>query len=142
MKTYTTKRLEAAFYFAPNSRRMGSLNKGEQVMKTTEEMITVMQAHADGESIQFCHETEGPEHEWSTLDYEPRWNWHLYSYRVKPVEPKKVMMQMWRLTNQLYPHVKNEVSYPVGFDKDLSMQSEWSEKIGQPYEFVYPEEVK
>ena len=56
---------------------------------------------------------------------------------VKPVEPKKVMMQMWRHINQLY-----DVSYPVGFDKDLSMQSKWSKKIGQPYEFVYPEEVK
>jgi len=57
--------------------------------------------------------------------------------KVKPVEPKKVMMQMWRHINKLY-----DVSYPVGFDKDLSMQSKWSEKIGEPYEFAYPEEVK
>ncbi len=60
-----------------------------------------------------------------------------------PLPPKKVMMQMWRLTNQLYiNHDETDVSYPVGFDKDLSMQSKWSKKIGQPYEFVYPEDVK
>tara|TARA_R110000851_G_scaffold277146_1_gene430275 strand:+ start:38 stop:370 length:333 start_codon:yes stop_codon:yes gene_type:complete len=52
-----------------------------------------------------------------------------------PLPPKKVMMQMWR-----HPTF-GDVSYPDGFNQDLCMQSV-SEKIGDPYEFVYPEEVK
>ena len=56
-----------------------------------------------------------------------------YTHLPKP--PKKVMMQMWR-----HPTL-GDVSYSDGFDLDLRMQSV-SEKIGEPYEFLYPEEVK
>ena len=49
-----------------------------------------------------------------------------------PLPPKKVMMQMWRHPTLGY------VSYSDGFDLDLRMQSV-SEKIGEPYEFLYPE---
>ena len=52
-----------------------------------------------------------------------------------PLPPKKVMMQMWR-----HPTL-GDVAYSDGFDLDLRMQSV-SEKIGEPYEFLYPEEVK
>ena len=52
-----------------------------------------------------------------------------------PLPPKKVMMQMWR-----HPTC-GDVSYPVGFEAYLCMQPV-SEKIGEPYEFVYPEEEK
>ena len=97
-------------------------------MKTTEEMIAVMQAHADGQPIQFKLRREGSWGEAST----PSWAWGVLDYRVKPVEPKKVMMQMWRHPTLGY------VAYSDGFDLDLRMQSV-SEKIGEPYEFLYPE---
>ena len=48
-----------------------------------------------------------------------------------PLPPKKVMMQMWRNNS----------------DDSLFSEESWksfvtAEKIGEPYEFVYPEEVK
>lgn len=54
-------------------------------MKTTQEMIAVMQAFVDGKTIEanpvFADE-------WDTC-FEPVWNWNDTDYRVKP-EPKYV----------------------------------------------------
>ena len=102
-------------------------------MKTTEEMIAVMQSHADGEAIQRRILDGGI---WTNVSSDsPAWDWGYFDYRKKPAEPKKVMMQMWR-----HPTF-GDVSYPVGFEAYLCMQPV-SEKIGEPYEFVYPEEEK
>jgi len=60
-------------------------------MTTTTEMIRVMQAYEDSKRIEFRPSQENAcgANEWGVLDYEPRWNWHLYDYRVAP-ESKKV----------------------------------------------------
>ena len=57
-------------------------------MKTTAEMIAVMQAYVDGKEIEMCA--------YGTCDWlviplnrQPLWNWGDYSYRVKP-EPEYI----------------------------------------------------
>ena len=47
-------------------------------MKTTKEMIEVMQAYERGEEIELYYN-----HEW-ILYKKPRWNWEYEDYRVKP----------------------------------------------------------
>mgnify|MGYP003639436720 CR=1 FL=1 len=94
-------------------------------MKTTKEMIAVMQAYEDGETIQRQVSGGGI---WTTVSSDSTvWDWRYFDYRVKPAESKKVMMQMWRDARGY------EVAYPaktlVGYQT----------KIGFPFEFVYPE---
>ena len=89
-------------------------------MKTTKEMIAIMQAHVDEEAIQRRVLNGGI---WTNVSSaNPVWDWGYFDYRKKPAEPRKVMMQMWRNRS------------------DGSLFSE--EKIGEPFEFVFPEEVK
>ena len=53
-------------------------------MKTTKEMISVMQAYADGKKIE--HNLNGLISDaWE--DCTPKWDWVTYDYRIKP-EPK------------------------------------------------------
>ena len=55
-------------------------------MKTTEEMIAVMQAYADGETIQ-CQVLDGCI--WTNVCSDsPVWDWVYFDYRVKPEEVK------------------------------------------------------
>lgn len=51
-------------------------------MKTTEEMIAVMQAYVDGKDIEICAYGTC---DWLVipLNIQPLWNWGDYSYRVK-----------------------------------------------------------
>jgi hypothetical protein len=49
-------------------------------MKTTKEMIAVMQAHCDGKQIEY---TQNNEDNW-VMVCEPSWNWKGSKYRVKP----------------------------------------------------------
>ena len=52
-------------------------------MKTTKEMIEVMQAYESGEQIEFCYNDENIK-VWENTDGEPLWNWVDTDYRVKP----------------------------------------------------------
>ena len=53
-------------------------------MKTTKEMIEVMQAYDRGEQIEIMNKFG----EWKYID-KPIWNWVIFDYRVKP-KPKYV----------------------------------------------------
>jgi len=54
-----------------------------------EEMIDVIQAHKDGEQIQFLYKTEKPSSDNCWLDAKtPTWNFTSYNYRIKPKAPK------------------------------------------------------
>ena len=57
-------------------------------MKTTKEMIEVMQAYLRGEQIEFCYNNENIK-VWENTDGEPMWNWADTDYRIKP-KPKYV----------------------------------------------------
>lgn len=57
-------------------------------MKTTEEMISVMRAYADGKTIQFKPNMANEWLDW-TVDVDPLWEWTEIDYRVKPEAPKK-----------------------------------------------------
>ena len=98
-------------------------------MKTTEEMIAVMQAYADGETIQRQVSGGGI---WTTVSSDSTvWDWRYFDYRIKPAEPRKVMMQMWRNNSD-----------DSLFSEESRKSFVTAEKIGEPYEFVFPEEVK
>lgn len=53
-------------------------------MKTTKEMIDIMQAYESGEQIEIMNKFG----EWIYID-KPIWNWAIFDYRVKP-KPKYV----------------------------------------------------
>lgn len=55
-------------------------------MKTTKEMIAIMQAYEDGQPVQYKTRRHGYWVEVIT----PSWDWKILVYRVKPAEPKKV----------------------------------------------------
>ncbi|MBE2985316.1 hypothetical protein CCAL6883_08200 [Campylobacter sp. RM6883] len=55
-------------------------------MKTTKEMVEVMQAYERGEEIEF-NDIDRPD-VWYDLDDEPQWAWDLNDYRIKQKEPK------------------------------------------------------
>lgn len=50
-------------------------------MKTTQEMIEVMQAHVRGEEIEF-HDIA--DDDWRKVPGVPVWAWHNTDYRIKP----------------------------------------------------------
>ena len=50
-------------------------------MKTTQEMIAVMQAYADGKEIELLNSTG----KWRTVSA-PSWNWDIHVYRVKETQ--------------------------------------------------------
>jgi len=54
-------------------------------MKTTQEMIEVMQAFCDGKQIQFLSNRSGV---WVQTE-NPCWAWAVFDYRIKP-EPKEI----------------------------------------------------
>ena len=56
-------------------------------MKTTQEMIDVMQAFMEGKEI----EHSCVNNSWHVV-IEPTWNWDIYDYRIKPAEPKRVKL--------------------------------------------------
>lgn len=56
-------------------------------MKTTAEMIEVMQAFERGEAIE--GRVNQNNDAWETVS-SPGWDWYYYDYRVKPVEKKRV----------------------------------------------------
>lgn len=54
-------------------------------MKTIKEMISIMQAYADGKKIEF-RDNNGEHKSWENT-YTPCWDWFGCDYRIKP-EPK------------------------------------------------------
>ncbi len=56
-------------------------------MKTTAQMIEVMQAWQRGETIEV---RDIGEKRWGTLIDEPSWNWIDSDYRIKPREPRVI----------------------------------------------------
>ena len=61
-------------------------------MKTTEQMIEVMQAAARGERIEWKHPGDGENWHESDCQY---WNWSDYDYRVAPKPKKQIKMLAW-----------------------------------------------
>lgn len=53
-------------------------------MKTTKDMIEVMQAYERGEQIEFRMKTIPENDEWDIMTQEPEWNWSNFDYRIKP----------------------------------------------------------
>lgn len=51
---------------------------------TTTEMVSVMQAHADGKEIEVTFKGDG---EWVATK-NPSWDWNTFEYRIKPEPPK------------------------------------------------------
>lgn len=100
-------------------------------MKTTEEMIAVMQSHADGEAIQRRVLDGGI---WTNVSSDsPAWDWGYFDYRVKPAEPKTVMMQTWqRIDGTLFAE---EISKSFG-TRNKNKPKQPYKKVGEPYEFV------
>ena len=59
-------------------------------MKTTKEMMEVMQAYCDGALIEACFTDDK---KW-WVPAEPSWNWEAYNFRIKkPV--KQIKLQAW-----------------------------------------------
>ena len=52
-------------------------------MKTTKEIIQIMQAYERGEQIEFCY-TDEVIKVWQDTNGKPLWNWGDTDYRVKP----------------------------------------------------------
>lgn len=57
------------------------MRKGSKSMKSTKEMIEVMQAYESGERIQVKNIADNTK--WKEIEF-PGWNWIYYDYRVKP----------------------------------------------------------
>ena len=64
-------------------------------MKSTQEMIEVMQAAMEGKKVE--RQMLGCDVPWQE-ESPPLWNWFVFDYRVKPVEPRQ-------LTAVRYPSV-------------------------------------
>jgi len=58
--------------------------------ETARKQAEVMIAFAEGKTIQ----RKPNDYVW-TDDSQPLWNWAICDYRVKPVEPKKVIIEAW-----------------------------------------------
>ena len=61
-------------------------------MTTLAEKIAIMQAFADGKTIQYYNEDM---EEWRPARA-PIWNWQDKEYRIKPAEPKQVVSYCYR----------------------------------------------
>ena len=75
---------------------------------TPQEMIDVIQAHKDGEQIQFLYNFEKPSSEDCWLDAKnPTWNFAVYNYRIK----KKQQKELYRYLIKNYTHDSNTIYY-------------------------------
>jgi len=79
---------------------------------TPQEMIDVIQAHKDGEQIQFLYKTEKPSSEDCWLDAKnPTWNFAVYNYRVKK-EPKDLYKYLiYNTATKQYCNTHNYYQY-------------------------------
>ena len=60
-------------------------------MKSTREMILVMQAYEDGSEIEYRRKNVYGLGKWG-YDEPPAWDWITFDYRIKPKEKKKVKL--------------------------------------------------
>ncbi|WP_440984947.1 hypothetical protein ACQHIH_16175 [Xanthomonas sontii] len=60
-------------------------------MKTTAEMIEVMQAHERGQELELFMDGV-----WRKLYIPPSWNWSKYDYRIKPREPRVIWINEYK----------------------------------------------
>ena len=66
-------------------------------------MIDVIQAHKDGEQIQFSFKTKKPSSDNCWLDAKtPTWNFTSYNYRIKPKAPKTMHQYLLCSPSQQY----------------------------------------
>lgn len=81
---------------------------------TIDEMIAVMQAYKDGKTIEYFYCGE-----WVVM-MEPSWNWHNFTYRVKP-EPVEIEVWYNQKSNKLitaeHVNVFDEVMKDNGYRK-------------------------
>lgn len=68
-------------------------------MKTTAEMIAVMQAFERGEKIEI---RDVDEESWGNLVVAPSWNWRHYDYRIKPREPRVIWVNEYAGAGSAY----------------------------------------
>jgi hypothetical protein len=82
-------------------------------MKTTKEMIEVMQAYTKREPIQF---KEGDCDSWSDWEYgewQITWNWSKNDYRIKPKEKKKVKAEWVKTSFSRGSHNEWYITYGI-----------------------------
>lgn len=72
-------------------------------MKTTEEMIKVMQAFVDGKTIE-CNDPKG-DGQWETVT-RPLWNWFYIDYRIKS-EPR----EFWLYAHMVFTSAESAWEY-------------------------------
>lgn len=90
-------------------------------IKETEEAIKVMQAWVDGKAVQCTFTRDNTEWEDFTPNDCPLWDWHTYTYRIKP-EP--VEIEMW--VHPEYPPFYDP-SGSIASPKDFANQG-WTKK--------------
>ena len=106
-------------------------------MKTTKEMIAIMHAYEDGEAIQRRVLNGGI---WTNVSSaNPVWDWGYFDYRIRPAEPRKVMMQAWQRIDGT--HFAEEISKSFS-TRNKNKPKQPYKKVGEPFEFVFPEEMK
>ena len=101
----------------------------EKIIAVMQKKIAVMQGHQDGKAVQYRPWHGGT---WINTSSTALWNWHAFNYRIKP-EPKTVMMQMVQLSQSMNLSLR---AFPVN---QAPFNGAWL-KVGEPFEFVYPEE--
>jgi hypothetical protein len=99
-------------------------------MSTTEQQIAVMQAFVDGKTLQYRHKTHNNDGLWGSVSRTPIWAWDCIEYKIKP-KPRKVMMQMWESEHSEAIRATPVNKPPYG--------GSWL-KVGEPFEFTYPDE--
>lgn len=68
-----------------------------------QEMIDVIQAHKDGEQIQFSFKTKKPSSDNYWIDAKtPTWNFATCNYRIKPKAPKTMHQYLLYTPSQQY----------------------------------------
>lgn len=82
-------------------------------MKTTAEMIEVMQAFERGEEIEVLVTGLGGQSAWITA-FPPGWNWSNTDYRIKPREPRVIWVNEYK--------VGNYVEYTVHETREKSLE--------------------
>lgn len=62
-------------------------------MKTTKEMIEVMEHYENGGEIEYCS-YDNATSDWKDVKYGPTWCWSVFDYRIKE-NKKTITMEKW-----------------------------------------------
>lgn len=105
-------------------------------MKTTKEMIEVMQAYDEGKQIQYrlVHENEWTDwtRPWTIKEYKISWDWSNFDYRIKPevkepqycpYESVDEMIEDYkeRFNVNIQPYIMPTIWVQLRFDKFLKL---------------------